>query len=231
MAGISIGFAVWGSVRPEPDLWQGAESMLAESSRPVSETKQQLSLHSLSAVLMDADSGRILYGKDEHQVRPMASTTKIMTCILALEKGNPKDLVTASANAVAQPKVHLGMHEGEAFYLGDLLYSLMLESHNDSAVAIAEHLAGSVPQFAGWMNEKAEEIGCTEAHFVTPNGLDGEDVGGVHSISAADLAKIMSYCVLRSPKAAEFLAITHTAFLMLRERRILAAATTMHFFR
>lgn len=84
----------------------------------------------------------------------------------------------------------------------------MLESHNDSAVAIAEHLAGSVPQFAGWMNEKAEEIGCTEAHFVTPNGLDGEDVGGVHSISAADLAKIMSYCVLRSPKAAEFLAIT-----------------------
>ena len=131
-----------------------------------------------------------------------------MTCILALEKGNPKDLVTASANAVAQPKVHLGMHEGEAFYLGDLLYSLMLESHNDSAVAIAEHLAGSVPQFAGWMNEKAEEIGCTEAHFVTPNGLDGEDVGGVHSISAADLAKIMSYCVLRSPKAAEFLAIT-----------------------
>ena len=62
--------------------------------------------------------------------------------------------MTASANAVAQPKVHLGMHEGEAFYLGDLLYSLMLESHNDSAVAIAEHLAGSVPQFAGWMNER-----------------------------------------------------------------------------
>ena len=99
MAGISIGFAVWGSVHPEPDLWQGAESMLAESSRPVSETKQQLSLHSLSAVLMDADSGRILYGKDEHQVRPMASTTKIMTCILALEKGNPKDLVAAKSEA------------------------------------------------------------------------------------------------------------------------------------
>lgn len=169
---------------------------------------EPLNLNSRSAVLMDADTGRVLYGKNETEDLPMASTTKIMTCILALEKGNPKDLVTASANAAAQPKVHLGMHEGEAFYLGDLLYSLMLESHNDSAVAIAEHLAGSVPQFAGWMNEKAEEIGCTEAHFVTPNGLDGEDVGGVHSISAADLAKIMSYCVLRSPKAAEFLAIT-----------------------
>ena len=80
--------------------------------------------------------------------------------------------------------------------------------------------------------EKAEEIGCTEAHFVTPNGLDGEDVGGVHSISAADLAKIMSYCVL--PKLQNFLRsrkCRHTAFLMLREREILAAATTMHFFR
>ena len=172
------------------------------------EIEEPKNLYALSACLMDADSGRILFGKNDQEVRAMASTTKIMTCILALEKGNPKDLVTASANAVAQPKVHLGMHEGEAFYLGDLLYSLMLESHNDSAVAIAEHLAGSVPQFAGWMNEKAEEIGCTEAHFVTPNGLDEEDVGGVHSISAADLAKIMSYCVLRSPKAAEFLAIT-----------------------
>ena len=84
MAGISIGFAVWGSVCPEQDLWQGTESIAIESSRPVSEAKPQLSLHSLSAVLMDADSGRILYGKDEHQVRPMASTTKIMTCIIAL---------------------------------------------------------------------------------------------------------------------------------------------------
>lgn len=187
-----------------------SDAQTAQEKETREQEREQLltRLYARSAALVDADSGRVLLGKEEHVMRPMASTTKIMTCILALEKGNPKDLVTASANAVAQPKVHLGMHEGEAFYLGDLLYSLMLESHNDSAVAIAEHLAGSVPQFAGWMNEKAEEIGCTEAHFVTPNGLDGEDVGGVHSISAADLAKIMSYCVLRSPKAAEFLAIT-----------------------
>ena len=167
-------------------------------------------LYARSAALVDADSGRVLIGKEEHVMRPMASTTKILTCILALERGNLEDLVTASANAAAQPKVHLGMTEGEQFYLKDLLYSLMLESHNDSAVAIAEHLAGSVPEFAKWMNEKAEEIGCTEAHFVTPNGLDGEDEGGTHSISAADLAKIMSYCVLHSPKAAEFLAVTQT---------------------
>ena len=141
--------------------------------------------------------------------------------------------MTASANAVAQPKVHLGMHEGEAFYLGDLLYSLMLESHNDSAVAIAEHLAGSVPQFAGWMNEKAEEIGCTE-HILLRKRIGWRGCGRVHSISAADLAKIMSYCVLRSPKAAEFLAITQMpvySFSDAEERGILAAATTMHFFR
>lgn len=175
--------------------------------------RQQLvsQLYARSAALVDADSGRVLLGKEEHVMRPMASTTKILTCILALERGNPEDLVTASANAAGQPKVHLGMREGEQFYLRDLLYSLMLESHNDSAVAIAEHLAGSVPEFAGWMNEKAEEIGCTEAHFVTPNGLDEEDAGGVHRISAADLAKIMGYCVLHSPKSAEFLAITQTS--------------------
>ena len=175
------------------------------------ETELTQSLYARSAVLMDAESGRVLVGKEEHVMRPMASTTKILTCILALERGNAEDIVVASSNAAAQPKVHLGMTEGETFYLRDLLYSLMLESHNDSAVAIAEHLAGSVPEFARMMNEKAEEIGCTEAHFVTPNGLDGEDENGVHSISATDLAKIMSYCILHSPKAADFLEITQTS--------------------
>lgn len=175
--------------------------------------KQELlsQLYARSAVLMDGRSGMVLVGKEADVMRPMASTTKIMTCILALEKGNPGDLVTVSANAASQPKVHLGMREGEQFYLKDLLYSLMLESHNDSAVAIAEYLAGSVPAFAEWMNEKAKEIGCTRAHFVTPNGLDGEDEGGVHSISAADLAKIMSYCVWQSAKSEEFLSITQAS--------------------
>ena len=184
-------------------LWQPQTICAAEK-----QTIDANSIHALSAVLLDGDSGRVLYEKESECKRANASTTKIMTCILALENGKEDDIVTVSAYAASMPNVQLNIEEGEQYYLKDLLYSLMLESHNDSAVAIAEHLAGSVPQFAGWMNEKAEEIGCTEAHFVTPNGLDGEDVGGVHSISAADLAKIMSYCVLRSPKAAEFLAIT-----------------------
>lgn len=118
----------------------------------------------------------------------MASTTKIMTCILALENGQEQTVATASAKAAAAPKVHLGVREGEQFLLGDLLYSLMLESHNDAAVMIAETIGGSVEEFASLMNEKAAAIGCTDTHFVTPNGLDASDAGGDHHTTAADLA-------------------------------------------
>lgn len=174
-----------------------------------------LQLYARSAVLMDADSGRILYGKEENEKLPMASTTKIMTCILALEEGDPEDEVTATAYAASQPKVHLGMYQGEKFRLGDLLYSLMLESHNDAAVAIAEHVGGSVEGFADKMNRKAQEIGCRDTFFITPNGLDAsvQDASGgqkVHSTTAADLARIMRYCIGESPKSEEFLEITRT---------------------
>ena len=105
-------------------------------------------LYARSAVLMDADSGRILFAKNAETERPMARTTKIMTCILALERADPDESVSVSANAAAQPRVRLGTVEGQKFKLKDLLYSLMLESHNDTAVMLAEHLAGSVEQFA-----------------------------------------------------------------------------------
>ena len=101
-------------------------------------------LYARSAVLMDADSGRVLFEKNGQEQKAMASTTKILTCILALEQGEMDEIVTVSENAVRQPRVHLGMQDKEKFYLQDLLYSLMLESHNDSAVAIAEHIGGSV---------------------------------------------------------------------------------------
>lgn len=174
-----------------------------------------LKLYSQSAVLVDALTGRVLYGKGQDTVRPMASTTKIMTCILALERGSLDDAVTASSLAAGQPKVHLGVKNGETFYLKDLLYSLMLESHNDSAVMIAEHIGGSVPGFAGLMNQKARDLGCTNTYFITPNGLDGKEVDGMgaektHSTTARDLARIMAYCVNRSPKRQEFLEITRT---------------------
>ncbi len=167
-------------------------------------------LYARSAVLMDADSGRILFGKESRQKLPMASTTKIMTCILALEQGNLERSVTASENAASQPKVRLGVVKGEAFYLKDLLYSLMLESHNDAAVVIAEAVGGSVEGFAQLMNEKAEKIGCKDTHFVTPNGLDAQDEKGIHSTTAEDLARIMRYCIMESPCRDLFLEITRT---------------------
>ncbi|MBD5524713.1 MAG: D-alanyl-D-alanine carboxypeptidase [Lachnospiraceae bacterium] len=176
------------------------------------EEKDDLQLYAQAAVLMDADSGRVLYGKNEKDVLPMASTTKIMTCILALEYGNPDQIAEVSSYAASMPKVKLYVRSGERYRLGDLLYSLMLESHNDSAVVIAEAVGGSVEEFASMMNQKARDIGCYDTYFITPNGLDAtvNDSGRVHSTTAADLARIMAYCVTDSPAREQFLQITQT---------------------
>lgn len=168
-------------------------------------------LYARYAVLMDADTGRILFAKSAEEEAPMASTTKIMTCILALESGELTEEVKVSGNAQSQPQVKLGMKSGQRFYLEDLLYSLMLESHNDSAVAIAEHVGGDVQGFADMMNGKAKEIGCQSTYFITPNGLDAEDENGVHHTTAYDLALIMRYCIMESPRREEFLEITRAA--------------------
>ncbi len=181
-------------------------------------TIEESELYAQSAVLMDADSGRVLFGKNAEAILPMASTTKIMTCILALERGNMEDLAEVSDYAASMPKVKLHMQKGETFRLNDLLYSLMLESHNDSAVAIAEHIGGSVEGFADMMNQKAQEIGCKNTYFITPNGLDSQkeitsEEGTktvMHSTTAVDLALIMSYCIKKSPKKDAFLEITRT---------------------
>lgn len=174
-----------------------------------------LKLYAQSAVLMDGDTGRILYGKGQDIIRPMASTTKIMTCILALELGKLEDEVAASKTAAAQPKVHLGVREGERYRLEDLLYALMLESYNDAAVMIAEEIGGSIQGFARLMNEKARALGCKNTWFITPNGLDGKetDENGqerIHSTTAAELARIMMYCIRESPQREAFLKITET---------------------
>ena len=162
---------------------------------------QELSLYARSALLMDASNGRVLYEENGYAVMPMASTTKIMTCILALEwmdgaSGEEKEKpVEVSAYAAKMPKVHLGMRSGELYRLEDLLYSLMLESHNDTAVAIAEHIDGSVEAFSERMNKKALELGCEHTNFITPNGLDAEKKGKAHSTTAYDLGLIASYAI------------------------------------
>lgn len=161
--------------------------------------EEKLNLYALSAVLMDAESGRVLYSKEGDVKRAMASTTKIMTCVIALEYGNLSDVLTVSKYASSMPDVQLNIKEGEMYNLEDMLYSLMLESHNDTAVAIAEHIAGSVEAFAELMNNKARELGCFDTYFITPNGLDAsKEYDGetkVHSTTAKDLATIMSYCI------------------------------------
>ena len=187
--------------------------LLLQSSMPVfaEEAEGPGELYAKAAVLMDADSGRILYEKNGTAAMANASTTKILTCILALENGNLDSVVEVSPLAASQPKVHLGMRVGQKFYLKDLLYGLMLESFNDCAVAIAEHIGGNVEGFAGLMNDKAAEIGCKDSYFITPNGLDAKDATGFHHTTASDLAQIMRYCIKNSPKREEFLAITQRA--------------------
>lgn len=159
------------------------------------EQAPNLSLYAGAAVLMDAENGRVLYGKNEDAVMPMASTTKIMTCILALESGKLDELATVSSYAASQPKVHAGLRAGEQYYVRDLLYSMMLESHNDTAVVIAEHIGGSVEGFADMMNEKAASLGMENTYFITPNGLDAADEYGVHSTTAEELAILCAYAI------------------------------------
>lgn len=188
---------------------ENGETLESAVVQPKVET-DPLNLNSHAAVLLDGDTGRILYGKNEKKVLPMASTTKIMTCILALENSGLDTEVEISDRAASMPEVKLHVRKGEKYRMEDLLYSLMLESHNDTAVAIAEAVGGSVKNFADMMNGKATELGCDDTCFLTPNGLDAEDKesGKIHSTTAADLARILRYCISLSPAKEEFLAIT-----------------------
>ena len=159
-------------------------------------------IYSKGSVLIEKDSKRVLYEKNAHEKMAMASTTKIMTCIVAIESGKLDEIVTVSGKAARAPKVKLNLKTGEKQKLGDLLYSLMLESHNDTAVAIAEHVGGSVEEFCAMMTEKAKAIGAENTCFETPNGLDGQ----AHYSTPYDMALIAAYA-LDNP---EFVKIINT---------------------
>lgn len=154
--------------------------------QPEEDILKEDELHAAAAVVMEAETGRILFEKNGNEQRAMASTTKIMTLLVALEYGDFETPVTVSANAARQPKVRMDLKEGETFRLMDLLYAMMLVSYNDAAVAIAEAVAGDVPSFCYLMNLKARELGAYQTHFSTPNGLDAED----HYSTAVDMALI-----------------------------------------
>lgn len=136
------------------------------------------------AILMDAESGRVLFDKEAYEARPIASITKIMTAILAIESGKMDEKATVSRNAIYTEGSSIYLEQGEQIKIQDLVYGLMLRSGNDAAVAIAEHIGGSEEGFVYLMNEKAKWLGMNQTHFTNPHGLDDED----HYSSAYDMA-------------------------------------------
>ena len=161
-------------------------------------------------MVMEMNTGAVLYEKNVDEVHYPASITKIMTTLIAIEKGKMDDIVTFSADAVYKNEgdtSHISRDLEEKMTLEQCLYGVMLESANECAYAVAEHIGGGdVSKFVDMMNEKAKEIGCEHTHFITPNGLDAKDETGSHGTTAKDLATIMSYCI----KNDTFLKITQT---------------------
>lgn len=147
-----------------------------------------------SYVLMEASTGRVLLCANPDSKLPMASTTKIMTCILAIECGDLNQVVQVNDSAVGVEGSSIYLQRGETLPLLDLVYGLMLSSGNDAAVAIAIHIGGSVEKFAELMNAKAKSIGAISTNFVTPNGLPDDN----HYTTAYDLALISAYCMQNS---------------------------------
>jgi serine-type D-Ala-D-Ala carboxypeptidase (penicillin-binding protein 5/6) len=138
-----------------------------------------------SGALIDLESGRVLYAVGGRTRRPIASTTKIMTALLVLESTGMREVVTVSPLAAAQGGASLGLIGGERIIVRDLLYALMLQSSNDAAVALAEHVAGSVEGFVAKMNKRARAMGLRDTHFMSPNGLDDRGYS-----TALDMARI-----------------------------------------
>lgn len=157
-----------------------------------------LAISASSAVVIDASNNRILYEHNAYEKRSMASTTKIMTGICALEYGRMEDVVTVSAKAAGVEGSSIWLETGEKITMKSLVTGLMLSSGNDAATAIAEHVSGSEEEFAKVMTQKAREIGATNTQFQNPHGLDAEG----HYTTAYDLAIIASYA-LKNPAFAE----------------------------
>ena len=154
----------------------------------------QPELASEAAILMDAETGQILFDKNAYLVMYPASITKVLTGLLALEHGNPEQEFTVSDQVIAQvprSSSHIALQPGEKITLGDALYALAISSANDAAVAIAEEISGSVEAFAELMNQEASQLGTMNSHFVNPNGLPS----GEHYTTAYDMALITARAI------------------------------------
>lgn len=158
------------------------------------ENLQELNLYSESCILIEANTGTILYGKNENQKMFPASTTKILTAIIAIEKCNLDDAVIVQKSAISSIPAGYSsayLSEGEQVTVRDLLQVFLIHSANEAGYVLAEHISGSVSNFADLMNSKSKEIGCTNSNFVNPSGIHNEN----HYTTAEDLAKIASYCM------------------------------------
>jgi len=153
-----------------------------------------LDIYAEGAVLMDAETGRVLWAKNPHKRLFPASTTKILTAVLALEKGKLDSTVVVSREAAETGGSAIWLEEGEKLTLEDLLYAVLLSSANDAAAAVAEHIGGTQENFVRMMNEKAKAIGAEDTHFVNPHGLHDEK----HYTTAYDLALIGRYAMTNS---------------------------------
>ena len=157
----------------------------------------KLDIYSDAAVLIDSKTGSVLYSKNSDEKKYPASTTKILTAIIALEKCNLDDIVTVSKSAISS--IPLGyssayLSEGEQISVNDLITVFLVHSANDAGYVLAEHISGSIEEFAELMNQKAKEIGCENTHFTNPSGIHDEN----HYSTAYDLALIARYCMQNS---------------------------------
>ena len=152
---------------------------------------EEIEVNSRIALIYDRASGRAIYSKNGDKETPMASTTKIMTAIVVLENANLKDVVTINSKAAGIGGSCLGLKKNDKITVNDLLYGLLLRSGNDAAVALAIHVGGSIEKFADMMNQKAQEMGLKNSHFIVPHGLDNDG----HYTTAYELAKMADYAL------------------------------------
>ena len=180
----SVGFVLADEIESEEPI----EESIITSALPEEDVPK---IDSRVAVIYDRKSKRVIWGKDENKRVAMASTTKILTATVVLENSKLEDEVTVSAKAGGIGGSRLGLKKNDKITVKDLLYGLMLCSGNDAAVALAEHVGGSVEGFAEKMNNKAEELGLKDSHFVTPHGLDNPE----HYTTAYELAILADYAM------------------------------------
>lgn len=188
-------------------LLLGVGAILFQAALPAS--AEPPTVEAAAAVLMDAETGTVLLGHQMHDSRPVASTTKVMTALLALENCDLDDSVVVGPAALEVTGSALYLQPGDAMRADDLLTAVLLKSANDAAVVLAEHISGSVPSFADRMNERARELGATDTHFVNPHGLHHPD----HYSSAYDLALITREA-LKHPRFAELVATRRARILL-----------------